>query len=64
MISKPMDKTLSLRLDGKKRTAFHKEAKKYGNPSDILREIIEAFIDRRLVIQSDPKKENLYVTRN
>jgi hypothetical protein len=37
---------------------------KYGKPSDVLREIIEAFLDDRLVIQPNPRKESLYVNRS
>jgi hypothetical protein len=44
--------------------AFHRKAEKYGKPSDVIREIIEAFSQDRLVIQPPVNvKESLYVSR-
>jgi hypothetical protein len=54
---------MTVRVNVKVRTAFHRKAERFGKPSDVLRELIEAFLDDRLVIQPNPKKENLYVTR-
>ncbi len=31
----------------------------YGKPSDVMREIVDAFIEGRLVIQPNPTKRNL-----
>jgi hypothetical protein len=43
---------------------FHAKAKKFGIPSDVLRELIEAFLENRLTITPPvTRKESLYVTR-
>jgi len=55
---------LTVRVTDRVRTKFHIKASKYGQPSAVLREIIEAFIEDRLTIQPPVnRKENLYVTR-
>lgn len=54
---------ITFRVNNKTRIAFNRKAQKYGIPSDVLRELVQAFLDDRLVIQPDPKKESLYVTR-
>lgn len=62
-LPKKLNYFLTVRVSGKVHTAFHRKAERYGKPSDILREIIDAFLDDRLVIQPNPKKESLYVAR-
>ena len=61
MASKPKGKNLAVRLTESQHTAFHRKAKRYGTPSEVLREFIQAFLDDRLVIKPDPRKESLYV---
>jgi len=52
---------LVVRVTDKTRNKFHTKAQKYGNPSEVLREIVEAFNDDRLKIQpSVTSKESLY----
>lgn len=63
MSLKSLDSSLQIRLPTAVRKDFQKKATRYGNPSQVLREIIQAFIDDRLVIQPNPRKESLYVTR-
>lgn len=63
MTTRVFDTHLTLRLSGKVNIAFKRKAKRYGRPSDVLRELIEAFIEDRLTIQPNQKKESLYVTR-
>lgn len=56
---------LVVRVTDKTRTKFHTKAQKHGNPSEVLREIVEAFNDDRLTIQPPAtRKESLYVTGN
>jgi predicted DNA-binding protein len=56
---------LTVRVAGSTRTKFHAKARKYGQPSSVLREIIEAFIEDRLsIIPPVNRKENLYVPRS
>lgn len=52
---------LVVRITPKARTKFHKKAERYGKPSDVLREIVEAFNDDRITIHPPVNpKENLY----
>ena len=60
---KSFDTHMTFRVTHRVRTAFNRKAERYGKPSDVLRELIEAFLDDRLVIQPNPRKESLYVTR-
>lgn len=56
---------LTVRVTERVRTKFHSKALKFSTPSEVLREIIEAFIDDRLTIQAPvTRKENLYVPRS
>jgi hypothetical protein len=60
--SKLKSKFLVVRVTDKTRTKFHNKAQKYGQPSEVLREIIEAFNDDRLTVQPPViPKESLYV---
>ena len=61
---KSLDTHMTLRVASRVRTAFNRKAERYGKPSDVLRELIEAFLDDRLVIQPNPRKESLYVPRS
>lgn len=58
---------LIVRVADKTRIKFHAKAKKFGTPSDVLRELVDAFIEDRVTIQppviSNPK-DQLYVTRS
>lgn len=59
---KPKSAFLTVRVTGSTRTKFHARAQKYGQPSDVLRELIEAFIDDRLsIVPPVNRKESLYV---
>ena len=61
MAQKSLTAFLSVRLAPKTHTAFHKKAEQFGRPSDILRELVEAFIQDRLVITPPSTvKRNLY----
>ena len=64
MSTKPLSQFLTVRLKPAAHKAFRVKASRYGGVSDVLRELIEAFLDDRLVIQPNPKKESLYVTRS
>ena len=59
---KPLTKFMSVRLTPADHTAFSRKAYRYGKPSDILRELIQAFIQERLIIKPPvtSKKEGLY----
>lgn len=60
-------KFLGARVTGESHTAFFQKASRYGYPSDVLRELIEAFNEGRIEIKPPSVnrkwKENLYVHR-
>ena len=49
-------KVISVRLPDTTRTAFIKRATKFGGMSEVLREMIDAFIDNRIKITPPPLK--------
>jgi hypothetical protein len=64
MATKQMTKFLTVRLTPTDHKAFHRKADRYGKPSDLLREIVQAFTEDRLVIHPPVNpKESLYVSR-
>ena len=65
MATKSKSKFLTIRVTPDDHKKFHSKVKKFGQPSDVLREIVQAFMDDRLTIQPPVTvKESLYVTRN
>jgi len=65
MATKSKSKFLTIRVTPDDHKKFHGKVKKFGQPSEVLREIIQAFIDDRLTIQPPVTvKESLYVTRS
>lgn len=65
----PINKSayLTVRVSGKTHTKFHDKAKKFGTPSEVLRELVDAFIEDRVTIQppvTGNPKEKLYVPRS
>jgi hypothetical protein len=64
MSPKPKLSFLVVRVTNEMHSKFHAKAKKFGIPSDVLREFIEAFLEDRLTIVPPVKrKESLYVAR-
>ena len=60
---KPLSKFMSVRLTPSDHTAFSRKAQKFGRPSDVLRELIQAFVQERLTIKPPvvtSKKDALY----
>ncbi len=55
-----MDKFMATRVTSQVHKKFHAKCRPYGKPSEVLREIVEAFVEERLVIQPSPTKRNLY----
>lgn len=61
------DVNLTARVTRETREKFFAKASSYGNPSEVLRELVTAFNDDRLSIQpptTPTGKELMYVTRN
>lgn len=54
---------LSVRVSPQTRKKFQEKAAEFGNSSDLLREIVEAFLEDRLVIQLSDSKRSLYHVR-
>ena len=64
MMNKQLTAVLTVRVTDSTRTKFHARASRFGTPADILREIIEAFVEDRLTIAAPvTRKEKLYVNR-
>lgn len=58
-------KFLSVRLTPQDHRTFFRKSKRYGKPSDLLRELVQAFNEDRLAIQPPVNpKESLYVPRS
>ena len=58
---------LTVRVSDKTRTRFHVKARKFGTPSEVLRELIDAFVEDRVTINppvTGNPKEKLYVPRS
>jgi len=55
---KPKSVFLTVRVTAGTHKKFHDKASKFGKPSEVLRELAEAFIDDRLTIQP-PVTRNL-----
>lgn len=57
---------LTVRLRQQTHHAFREKATRYGGVSEVLRELVDAFIEDRIAITppATPKKESLYVTRS
>ena len=56
----------TVRVTDMTRAKFHAKARKVGTPSEVHREIVEAFVQERLTIQPPVNRnplEKLYVTR-
>ena len=51
---------VAVRLDGETRAKFVKMAANYGGTSEVLRELVLAFIDKRIVIQPPALKGTIY----
>ena len=52
---------MTVRVPSKTRTMFVRKSTPFGKPSEVLRELIEAFIDGRLTIQKPvTSKDKLY----
>ena len=61
VVKKPeLGKFITVRVTPKLHTQFHRKVREFGPPSTILREILLAFTEDRLVVQPSSTKRNLY----
>lgn len=51
---------LAIRLTPQERKAFGVKAESYGGPTFVIRELVEAFVQDRIVIKPNPEKRSLY----
>ena len=54
------EKHVSVRVTAASHKAFQRNARQFGRPSDILRELVEAFAEDRLTIKPSPTKRSIY----
>jgi hypothetical protein len=55
--------SLSVRVTAQERSKFHAKSGPYGGASEVLRELLVAFIEDRVIIQPPVIKGPLYVSR-
>lgn len=62
----PKTAHLATRVSPRVRAKFIAKATAYANHTEVLRELVEAFVEDRLTITQPPvtRKENLYVPRS
>lgn len=66
MTPKPKSAYLTVRVTDIARLKFHAKAARLARPSDVLRELVDAFIEDRITIQPRVTRnplEKIYVTR-
>lgn len=56
----PRSVHLTVRLTPQERKEFSRKAESYGGPSFVIRELINAFTDERLIVQPNPEKRSLF----
>lgn len=56
---------INVRVKHRFKERFNRKARKFGKPADVIREILEAFVDDRLQINPpvNNSKDSLYVNR-
>lgn len=60
-----LDSFMTTRVTAKQRQQFIAKAERFGKPSEVMRDIIIAFIENRLIVTQPSKvKETLYVARS
>ncbi len=63
MSDKNLTAFLTIRITNEMRDAFVEKSRLFGRPSEVHRELVEAFVDDRITIKANPKKptmEKLY----
>ena len=51
---------LTVRLAQDTAAQFRSKAKEYGGTSEVMREIVDAFIDDRLTVQPNPNRKTIF----
>ena len=51
---------LTVRISQDNAAAFRRRAKEFGGTSEVVRAMVEAFIDDRITIKPDPNRKSLY----
>jgi len=64
-MKKGISPTVAVRVAPSLRQAFIRKAGRFGGTSEVLRELVAAFVENRLTIQPpETKKDSLYDTRS
>jgi len=53
-------KFLNLRVSPKVHKAFSVKAREFGGTSEVLRELVEGFLEDRVTVKPNPEKRSLY----
>ena len=59
----PKSYAIYLRVTEETKRRLYEVASQYGDPPDVIREVIEAFIDGRVTITPPRERKSLYVNR-
>ena len=51
---------LTVRIDKDTAEAFRTKAKEFGGTSEVLREVVTAFIDDRMTVQPNPNRKTIF----
>jgi hypothetical protein len=63
MATRPKSKYLTIRVTPIVHKAFQRKTQEYGGVSEVLRELVIAFIEERVTVIPNPERKSLYVTR-
>lgn len=55
-----LTKQIGVRVSDKFYKQFSRKARKFGRVSDLLRELMEAYVDERITITPNPDKEYIH----
>lgn len=55
---------VNFRISESKKQEFYNKAQRFGGPSSLLREFVDAFIEDRLTMELSKERNEIYVTRN
>jgi len=59
-IPKTLEAHIVARVSRKTLADFQEKCKPFGKPSDVLREMIDAFLSDRMTIEPNPNRKSLY----
>lgn len=60
MAPKSKSKYLNIRVTPAVHKVFHRKAEEYGGVSEVLRELVSAFIEERVKVTPNPERKTIY----